>query len=309
MHLCLVDRGLEEFTAEDILRKAGGRAIEVASGRVCVEIENPEELLRCRSINRILVNCVRSHISDPESIRGIQLSLDAGFSYRAISTRTGDHGFKSVDITRVAHEIMGERVRIDYKSPDRILHFAIFDDICYVGEDLGGDLSKRDYKIFNHNDSLKATIAYYLVRLSGFSSGMSLLDPFCGCGTIPIEAALEAEGEVYASDFQSRHIRNSAKNASAASVRIKFLISTIDALSFDKKIDIIITHPPTHTNKQDRTVLMEKFFTAADRILKEGGKIILIHNHPLIKTNPFMIVRESVVYQGQEKKFVMVMSR
>ncbi|MBS3128183.1 hypothetical protein J4410_03485 [Candidatus Woesearchaeota archaeon] len=56
----------------------------------------------------------------------------------------------------------------------------------------GFDLSKRDYKIFTGSYALRAPLAYALVRLSGFDDTKKLLDPLCGAGIMPIEAAFFA---------------------------------------------------------------------------------------------------------------------
>ncbi|MBI5398472.1 hypothetical protein HZB03_03335 [Candidatus Woesearchaeota archaeon] len=66
---------------------------------------------------------------------------------------------------------------------------------CFLGIDLAGfDLSKRNYKMFLHTDSIKATVAYALVRLSGFSQTKKILDPRTKSGSVPIEAMLCALG-------------------------------------------------------------------------------------------------------------------
>ncbi len=59
--------------------------------------------------------------------------------------------------------------------------------------DTSGDaLSRRGYRRFTHEAPLKETIAASLLFLAGWSRARPLVDPFCGSGTIPIEAALYA---------------------------------------------------------------------------------------------------------------------
>ncbi|MCK5812076.1 MAG: class I SAM-dependent RNA methyltransferase [Clostridiales bacterium] len=57
----------------------------------------------------------------------------------------------------------------------------------------GTSLHKRGYRIRNYIAPLSETIAASLILLSYFRSGRVLLDPFCGSGTIPIEAAMIAK--------------------------------------------------------------------------------------------------------------------
>ncbi len=54
----------------------------------------------------------------------------------------------------------------------------------------GEALFKRGYRTGTGEAPIKETLAAGLVLLSGWKSGESLVDPFCGSGTIPIEAAM-----------------------------------------------------------------------------------------------------------------------
>ncbi len=56
----------------------------------------------------------------------------------------------------------------------------------------GPSLHKRGYRKLSAPAPLKETLAAALVNLSVWSSGRVLADPFCGSGTIAIEAALQA---------------------------------------------------------------------------------------------------------------------
>jgi 23S rRNA G2445 N2-methylase RlmL len=67
--------------------------------------------------------------------------------------------------------------------------------ICIVGVDCSGELSKRDYRIFNSNMSLKGVTAFGLLMLAGYKPEDKLLDPYCNSGTLTIEAALYSTGK------------------------------------------------------------------------------------------------------------------
>jgi putative N6-adenine-specific DNA methylase len=85
----------------------------------------------------------------------------------------------------------GYRQKVSLDSPEIIIFVYLTENKCYVGIDFAGfDLSKRTYNIFTHPAAIKGTIAYFLVRLSRCNKNETLLDPFSGSGTIPIEAAL-----------------------------------------------------------------------------------------------------------------------
>ena len=67
----------------------------------------------------------------------------------------------------------------------------ILKDVCTVTVDTSGaGLHKRGYRSANVEAPIKETLAAALVSLSFWKPGRFLADPFCGSGTIAIEAAL-----------------------------------------------------------------------------------------------------------------------
>ncbi|MBR0599696.1 THUMP domain-containing class I SAM-dependent RNA methyltransferase [Sinanaerobacter chloroacetimidivorans] len=56
----------------------------------------------------------------------------------------------------------------------------------------GSGLHKRGYRVKDVAAPIKETLAAAMVQLSFWKEGRLLLDPFCGSGTIPIEAAMIA---------------------------------------------------------------------------------------------------------------------
>ena len=67
----------------------------------------------------------------------------------------------------------------------------IVNDECEISVDSSGDLlHRRGYRKEVAKAPLRETIAAAMVLASGWKRGDSLLDPMCGSGTIPIEAAM-----------------------------------------------------------------------------------------------------------------------
>lgn len=125
--------------------------------------------------------------------------------FRVECTRIGSHDFNSVDVESkttglIARKLKGAKPDLnDYE----IIFFAyIAHNKCYLGIDFAGfELNKRDYKIFLHPNSLRGTIAYALVRESGFGKNEIMLDPFSRDGVVAVEAAF------YASDFPCNYYK------------------------------------------------------------------------------------------------------
>ncbi len=68
---------------------------------------------------------------------------------------------------------------------------ALLNDVATLTIDTTGDsLHKRGYRQLSGPAPIKETLAAALVDLSVWNPGRMLVDPFCGTGTIPIEAAL-----------------------------------------------------------------------------------------------------------------------
>lgn len=67
------------------------------------------------------------------------------------------------------------------------------DDHCTISADSSGSLlHRRGYRLATAKAPLRETVAAGMLLASGWDAASPLLDPFCGSGTIPIEAALLA---------------------------------------------------------------------------------------------------------------------
>lgn len=74
------------------------------------------------------------------------------------------------------------------------IQFSIMKDRVSLCIDSSGEgLHKRGYRPAHNAAPLKETIAAAMVTLSRYRGRDDFCDPFCGCGTIPIEAALIAK--------------------------------------------------------------------------------------------------------------------
>lgn len=90
-------------------------------------------------------------------------------------------------------ETAGRRPDVDAKSPEVRIVVRIVRDECAVSLDTSGEsLNRRGYRTNPSEASLKETLAAGLLLLAGWQGDEPLIDPACGAGTIPIEAALIA---------------------------------------------------------------------------------------------------------------------
>ena len=108
--------------------------------------------------------------------------------------------FSPTDIQSIVKKAAVERMKEGHKIdsvnetgaayPIRIF---IHKDIVYVSLDSSGDgLHKRGYRTMVGKAPIRETLGAALVLLSPWNPDRVLVDPFCGTGTIPIEAAMIA---------------------------------------------------------------------------------------------------------------------
>lgn len=91
----------------------------------------------------------------------------------------------------------GVRPSIDVAQPDLRINLYLFNDQATLSIDLSGEsLHRRGYRAEGVLAPLKENLAAAILLRAGWpdiaASGGSLLDPMCGSGTLPIEAALMA---------------------------------------------------------------------------------------------------------------------
>ncbi|NND94959.1 MAG: hypothetical protein HKN45_08835 [Flavobacteriales bacterium] len=87
----------------------------------------------------------------------------------------------------------GRRPNIETENPDLQLHLHISDDKINISKDSSGEsLHKRGYRSSGHASPLNEILAAGMIMLSGWTKEHQLMDPMCGSGTVPIEAAMIA---------------------------------------------------------------------------------------------------------------------
>lgn len=74
------------------------------------------------------------------------------------------------------------------------IQFSIMNDIVEIFLDTSGaGLHKRGYREISNEAPLRETLAAAMVKIARFKGKEPLIDPFCGSGTIAIEAAMIAQ--------------------------------------------------------------------------------------------------------------------
>lgn len=108
--------------------------------------------------------------------------------------------FSPSDIQSIAKKAMVERMKQKYHKewfkedgaayPGRI--FLLKDEVTVALDTSGDSLHKRGYRTMTSKAPLTETLAASLIMLTPWRKDRILVDPFCGSGTFPIEAAMIA---------------------------------------------------------------------------------------------------------------------
>ena len=99
-------------------------------------------------------------------------------------------------IKKAASRRLGERYSVSWLPETGVkfqLHFTILNDQVTLSLDTSGPgLHKRGYRAIGNDAPLHETLAAGMIQLTRYRGREFFWDPFCGSGTIPIEAALIA---------------------------------------------------------------------------------------------------------------------
>lgn len=322
--------GFEEYTEEEA-RELGCFVKERREGRVIVEggLDRMYALNKfARTAHKVILLLDRARARGLNEIYSRVKAVDFSFimpeqKFAVRSERSGLHDFTSLDIARVAGQAVidsylqdrGVRLGVDLDEPDVVITVDLIGEELFIGLDTTGEsLHIREYRRYNHPSALKPSLASALIMMAGWRGG-SLLDPFTGGATIPIEAALMAKGRplherkrylyrnlsFYSMDEEARvvgtppfkcsrivgvekvfkHYRGATKNVREAGVSDVVELLHEDTIQYrpEEPFDFIVSNPPygIRSGRRDKVqVLYRLFADRLPRLLKEGGVAVLI---------------------------------
>lgn len=106
--------------------------------------------------------------------------------------------FSISDCQRIVEKAVVEKLKTKYNvewfektGPKYTIEVALLKDVATITIDTSGEgLHKRGYRDRAGDAPIKETLAAAMILLSYWNKDRVLFDPFCGSGTIPIEAAM-----------------------------------------------------------------------------------------------------------------------
>ena len=203
--------GLEAVTKREIY-DLGYEISRVEDGRVTF-IGDEEAICRSniflRTAERVLLQVGRFHATTfDELFEGIKalpwedyIPRDGKFWVKKASSIKSKL-FSPSDIQSIAKKAMVERLKEVYHvswfeedgAPYPVRIFLLKDEVMVTLDTSGDSLHKRGYRLMTSKAPLTETLAAALILLTPWRRDRILVDPFCGSGTFPIEAAMIASG-------------------------------------------------------------------------------------------------------------------
>ena len=314
---CLL--GLEGPIADE-LRRMDMLNVAAENGRVY--FSGDEAAVAAANINlrvgeRVLIELGRfTALSFEELFQGVRaihwediIPRDGAFPVKGYSLDS--KLFSVSDCQKIIKKAIVERLKSVYgiewfpeSAETYQVQFSIMKDSVSVCLDTSGEgLHKRGYRPAHNAAPLKETLAAAMVKLSRYRGRGDFLDPFCGSGTIPIEAALIARNiapginrsfaamswrsfdrslwaqareaarakefhgdySIIGSDIDPKAIAIARENAERAGVADVVRFELADATAFDRRTErgVIVTNPPYGER------IMEK--AQAEQLYREFG--------------------------------------
>lgn len=202
------------FGLEAVLKKEiydlGYEITQVEDGRVTFE-GDAEAVCRgnifLRTTERVLLKIGRFRAETFEELFQGILALpweeyipEDGKFWVAKATSIKSKLFSSSDIQKIVKKAMVERLKrqyhVDWFSEEGAsypVRISLLKDEVTVAIDTSGEsLHKRGYRLLCGRAPLTETLAAALIMLTPWHKDRILVDPFCGSGTFPIEAAMIA---------------------------------------------------------------------------------------------------------------------
>ena len=200
--------GLEAIVAREV-RKLGYEDMMVENARVNYRADlegicRSNLWLRCA--DRVLVKMGEFTATSFEELfnrtRALPwadwIPVDAAFPVNGKSVRSQLHSVPDCQaiVKKAVVESMKDRYHQQWfeETGSRfVIEVGILNDVVTLTLDTSGaGLHKRGYRKLSAKAPLKETLAAAMIDLSRWHPDRLLMDPFCGSGTIPIEAALIA---------------------------------------------------------------------------------------------------------------------
>ncbi|MDG1478941.1 MAG: hypothetical protein P8R54_05085 [Myxococcota bacterium] len=281
--------GLEPVVCREL--DAMGISGEIVVGGVLFDAslaEGARLSARARTPSRVLLRVGQGSAKSLRALADLVRSVDwSGYLMAGaeidvtVSTRGSRLSRRDVIAAKARNAIRDATRGYKRQKPARIrqrLQIRIDSDKATLSLDAGGELlHRRGWRQSSVKAPLRENLAAAMLMAAGWEGDEALVDPFCGSGTLPIEAALLAAGRapwssrsfaweewpglgglrperaghgrpiavpIIGSDKEPRAIQCSKENADRARVAVKWSVGNVSAVEAPAHLGLVATNPP-----------------------------------------------------------------
>lgn len=202
-------RGLEAITAEELIKLGATNVRNDFTGvhfqgdqellykvnlwaRTIFRVLMPIETVSCRNADQLYNNVKSINWSEYLNPKQTIAVRCTGKNERLNNSHVTAISIKNA-IVEQQQKDTGIRSDVDTQNPDILINAHINKNQCVISLDSSGDsLHRRGYRPAVGLAPLKETLAVALLHLAEWNPDIPLFDPFCGSGTIVLEAAMIA---------------------------------------------------------------------------------------------------------------------
>jgi tRNA (guanine6-N2)-methyltransferase len=306
--------GIESTAADEITRDLGGEVKKTARGLVVFRMEElTDKLLSLRTTEDVFLlawgsDSLTYKSEDLETIRTwtarkpdwehlfklhhkIRPKTKGRPTYHIVCQMQGEHGFRRADARAAFTEGLAGKIPNGwhYNNENAWLEIwlTIYSKTAVCGVRLSDrTMRHRAYKLDHVIASLRPTVAAAMVRLAGIGPDMTVLDPFCGAGTILAESLFVAEKRskagkvrVIGGDIDPNAVFVTSQNLEQVG-RADLARWDATALPLETaSVDRIISNPPFGKQLSSIDKIGPLYEAAAEewnRVLKPGGRAVLL---------------------------------
>lgn len=314
--------GIESVAADEITRDLGGEVKKTARGLVVFRLDElTDKVLSLRTTEDVFLlawgsDTLTYKADDLDTIRTwtarkpdwphlfklhhkLRPKTKGRPTYHVVCQMQGEHGYRRADARAAFIDGLAGKIPHGwhYSNENAWLEIwlTIYSKTAVCGVRLSDrTMRHRTYKLEHVAASLRPTVAAAMVRLAGVGPGMTVLDPFCGAGTILAEALDVAEKRsrggavrVLGGDIDPNAVFVTSQNLEQVG-RASLARWDATALPLESaSVDRIVSNPPF--GKQLSTIeqvgpLYEAAAREWDRVLRPGGRAVLLAmEHELLK--------------------------
>jgi len=311
------NKGLEEIAIEEVHELINKKAEKLFEGSIIFEGDESDIIklnLLSKTLHKIYMILLIDKVESLNDIYKKVYEIDWNKyiyqtqTFAIDAERFGKHNFTSMDVAKVSGQAVIDkylkeknvRLKVNLENPNISIKVILRNDLLIVALNTTGEsLHKRWY--FKHFPTLKPSVAASMVIIS--KTKENIIDPFCGVGTIPIEAyhyiqkvpnynrffefqkfyfldkseyfkilerkIEEKDLKIFGCDISQEKIKKAKENLQNSFAKVNFFVK--DALEIDySSYDCIITDMPFGYKSKFEKDLYERFIKKVENEAKKA---------------------------------------